>query len=228
MKKIALIVALDTERDALLAVLEGLQEECAADGQVFYVGRLGGASVEVIVAQSGIGKVNAAMCAASLIDRFHPDAVINTGVAGGCGPRVRPLDVVVARQCVYHDVWCGEPNLYGQVQGCPLYFPAAPQLLDRAVALGARPVLICTGDIFAQKDDVARILQKFPECEAVDMESASFAQVCYRRNIPFLSLRVISDSADGEENFGQYENFWEMAPRATFRVVRSLLEGLSA
>ena len=78
MKRIALIVALDTERDALLAVLEGLQEERSADGQVFYVGRLGDASLEVIVAQSGIGKVNAAMCAASLIDRFRPDAVINT------------------------------------------------------------------------------------------------------------------------------------------------------
>ncbi len=221
MKKIALIVALDTERDLLLGVLEGMQEEKSDLGKSFYRGRVG--HLEVIVVQSGIGKVNAAISASELISRYHPDAVINSGVAGGVGKRLNPLDVVAAQKCAYHDVWCMPPNAYGQVQGCPLYYAANSMLLEQALRLGAVPVTLCTGDIFVEKETVPPILAHFPDCEVVDMESAAIAQVCHIKKVPFLSLRVISDSADSENNLGQYINFWDEAPKATFRVVRGLL-----
>lgn len=223
-KKIAIIVALEPERDLLLGVLEGMQEEKSDLGKSFYRGRVG--RLEVIVVQSGIGKVNAAISASELISRYHPDAVINSGVAGGVGDRLKPLDVVAAQKCVYHDVWCMEPNAYGQVQGCPLYYEAEPGLLELAVSLGAIPVTLCTGDIFVEKENVPAILGHFPDCEVVDMESAAIAQVCYIKKTPFLSLRVISDSADSENNLGQYVNFWDEAPKATFRVVCGLLASL--
>lgn len=56
-----------------------------------------------------------------LIKNFAPDCVINTGVAGGIDVKTRVMDVVAGESVVYHDVWCGEPNLYGQVQGLPLF-----------------------------------------------------------------------------------------------------------
>ncbi len=223
-KKIAIVVALEPERDLLLGVLEGMQEEKSDLGKSFYRGRVG--RLEVIVVQSGIGKVNAAIATSKLISRYHPDAVINSGVAGGCGRRLKPLDVVAAQNCAYHDVWCMAPNAWGQVQGCPLYYEADAALLNLAVQFGATPVMLCTGDIFVEKENVPAILGHFPDCEVVDMESAAIAQVCYIKKTPFLSLRVISDSADSDNNLGQYINFWDEAPKATFRVVRGLLTSL--
>lgn len=219
MKKIALIAALEKER----VLIEQALGEGRREGGCF-VSRHG--DLEVIVASSGIAKVNAAVCTTELIGLFHPDAVINSGVAGGCGPDVKPLDVVAGKVCAYHDVWCLEPNAWGQVEGLPARFEADRTLLDKAVALGARPVLICTGDIFATKPDVERIRVHFPEVEAVDMESAAIAQVCHLKNVPFLSLRVISDNADADSNTGQYLDFWDRAPQATFRLVRSLIASL--
>ena len=223
-KKIAIVVALEPERQLFVLHQHGEQEEKSDLGKSFYRGRVG--RLEVIVVQSGIGKVNAAISASELISRYHPDAVINSGVAGGCGKRLKPLDVVAAQNCAYHDVWCMAPNAWGQVQGCPLYYEADAKLLNLAVQFGATPVMLCTGDIFVEKENVPAILGHFPDCEVVDMESAAIAQVCYIKKTPFLSLRVISDSADSDNNLGQYINFWDEAPKATFRVVRGLLTAL--
>jgi adenosylhomocysteine nucleosidase len=203
MQKIAIIVAMDKERELLMQSFS--QNE------------------NIIVAKSGIGKVNAALCAQALIQEFQPDVIINTGVAGGCGPDIRPLDVVVAKECCYHDVWCGEPNQKGQIQDLPARFVADEAWLGKALSCGAKPVLICSGDIFAGKDDVKRIKADFPTCQAVDMESAAIAQVCYLNKVPFLSVRVISDNADGEDNAAQYADFWNLAPQTSFSFLQKLL-----
>lgn len=228
MKKIGIIVAMDSEYRLLLQALRGTNDAQADtlrgtnDTQIEMArGQVGKCQVAII--KSGIGKVNAALQTARLIAGFLPDAIINTGVAGGCGPDIHPLDVVVGKECCYHDVWCGEPNQKGQVQGLPARYEGYATLLEQAVELGAKPALICTGDIFASKEDVQRIQQNFPDCRAVDMESAAIAHTCYLHQIPFLSLRVISDNADGEDNASQYEDFWSRAPQATFSLLHELL-----
>ena len=102
---------------------------------------------------SGIGKVNAAAAATEMILRDRPDCIINSGCAGSLKADVRVMDVVIGAQCAYQDVWCGEPNLPGQVEGEPQRFDADPGLLAAAKSL--RPGtgrlhsgLICTGDQF--------------------------------------------------------------------------------
>lgn len=203
MRKIAIIVAMDKERELLM-------QSFSQDSNI-------------LIAKSGIGKVNAALCAQALIQEFQPDVIINTGVAGGCGADIRPLDVVVAKECCYHDVWCGEPNQKGQIQDLPARFVADEAWLGKALSCGAKPVLICSGDIFAGKDDVKRIKADFPACQAVDMESAAIAQVCHLNQVPFLSVRVISDNADGEDNAAQYADFWNLAPQTSFSFLQKLL-----
>ena len=79
---------------------------------------------------SGIGKANAAATAAEMILLDRPDCIINSGCAGSLKADVRVMDVVIGAQCAYHDVWCGEPNLPGQVEGEPQRFDADPQLPD--------------------------------------------------------------------------------------------------
>ena len=63
----------------------------------------------------------------------------------------------------------------------------------------------------------------YPDALAVDMESAAIAQVCYLKNVPFICMRVISDTPGGDDNISQYENFWADAPRHTFEALKALL-----
>ena len=129
---IGVISAMDSEHRQLV---ERLQEKKVADyGHLHYVeGLLGGN--HVILTQCGIGKVNAAVGATELIRRFAPDCIISTGVAGGIDACLKVMDVVVSERLVYHDVWCGEGNEYGQVQGLPAAYEGCASLLEHALSL---------------------------------------------------------------------------------------------
>lgn len=186
---------------------------------------------EVILTQCGIGKVNAAAGTVELIRNFQPDCIISTGVAGGIDPCLNVMDVVVSRQTVYHDVWCGDGNAYGQVQGLPTFFQGNDKLYECALSLDTEtPVhggLICTGDQFVtDRSELNKIKKDFPEGLAVDMESAAIAQVCHLYKVPFISFRIISDTPGADKHFEQYLNFWaEMADRS-FHVTETFLKAL--
>jgi len=136
------------------------------------------------------------------------------------------MDVVAASQVVYHDVWCGEGNIYGQVQGCPERFIADTVLLDCALQTGARDGLLASGDFFiSNSGQASAILANFPEAIAVDMESGAIAQTCHKHGVPFLSLRIISDVA-GEDHQSEYDDFWKSISDSSFKAVRSFLEHL--
>ena len=182
--------------------------------------------------QSGIGKAGAARTATELILRERPDCIINSGCAGGLAPSVAVGDTVLGAQTAYHDVWCGEGNLPGQVQGLPQRFDADPALLQKALALpAAQPVhsgLICTGDWFvttAQEDE--KILKTYPEALACDMESAAIAQVCHHYGVPFLSFRMISDvHGSGQDATALYKDFWAKVADDSFSFLKLLIDKL--
>lgn len=217
--KIGIIVAMDKELALILPLLEG--SELVETGVVSYhKGRIG--SNDVAVMKCGIGKVNAAVGAVGLIDAFSPEVVINTGVAAGAGDGVGVMDVVVADRLVHHDFWCiGEE--WGRVPGCPRFFPALVPVI--ACREGAKSGLIATGELFiSRKEEVDAIRGHFPEVLAIDMESAAIAQVCCLREVPFVCLRVISDSPwTSDDNSGQYEDFWTDAPQKSFSLVSKIL-----
>ena len=170
-----------------------------------------------------------AMGTLTMVNHFQPQCVINTGVAGGAGKLVRVMDIVVAAQVAYHDVWCGPESPWGRVQGLPLYYDAAPSLLQLVPKQDDIHVgLICSGDQFVDDiDKVNDIKASFPQALAVDMESAAIAQVCYVRQVPFMSMRVISDSPGAShDNTQQYNDFWQDAPQHTFSVLQQMLQHL--
>ncbi len=225
--KTGIIVAMEKE----LALLLPNMEDCShtsVNGFTFHSGRIG--TREVVVMQCGIGKVNAAVGALTLIDTFHPSIVINTGVAGGTGhdegkPGIGEL--FLAREIAYHDVWCGPGTERGEAAGCPARF-SCPLPEDFGARLGAKEGLLASGDIFvSEPDDLARIKALYPEVAAVDMESAAIAQVCHLKDVPFVCMRVISDTPGDGDNISQYENFWTDAPARTFAAIRSLLQLIS-
>ncbi len=224
--KIGIIVAMSKELDLLLPLLKN-SEKSRMGGFEFHCGKVG--RHDVMVMQCGIGKVNAAMGTLTLVNSFLPDFVINSGVAGGADSTVNVMDVVAGARVAYHDVWCGPESELGQVQGLPLYFEGAQRLLNLVPEReGIHKGLICSGDQFIDTlDAVTRIKGDFPEALAVDMESGAIAQVCYLNKVPFLALRVISDSPGAShDNTRQYLDFWTDAPQETFNMVKDIITRL--
>ena len=197
-------------------------------------GRLG--NNDIVLWQCGIGKVNAAVGTMRLVQQHHPDAIISTGLAGGIDPLMQVMDVLAATQCVYHDVDCGSSLdcVRGQVQGLPARFDADQKLLDHALSVplasGERLMtgLICTGDQFiTDRERQNDIKRHFPDGLACDMESAAIAQTCHLLGIPFLSIRVISDTPGRTDNHAmQWEQFLASMCDRSFHFVKSYLESL--
>lgn len=184
------------------------------------------------VIKSGIGKADAARAATEFILTEHPDCIINSGCAGGVGKGLHVCDIVVGSQTAYHDVWCGEGNLPGQVQGLPQRFDADPALLRAALSLQTaqlvRSGLICTGDQFlTSPEDDARVLGIYPDALACDMESAAIAQVCRHYGVPFLSFRMISDvHGSGQDATALYKDFWQKVADDSFAFLKLLIDKL--
>lgn len=224
--KIGIIVAMRKELDLLLPLLQD-SEESRMSGFEFHCGKMGGH--DVMVMQCGIGKVNAAMGALMLVNHFAPNYVINSGVAGGADKSVNVMDVVAGERVAYHDVWCGPESELGRVQGLPLYFEGSLRLLELLPERDdIHKGLICSGDQFIDTmDQVNRIKGNFPDALAVDMESGAIAQVCHLCGVPFLALRVISDSPGAShDNTRQYMDFWTDAPQETFTIVKDIINQL--
>ena len=226
--KIGIIAAMSSEYKQVAQLLENKKEY--VEGIYEYTeGTI--KNNTIILTKCGIGKVNAAVGAVELIRTFQPDCVISTGVAGGIDKCLKVMDVVASAQIVYHDVWCGEGNAYGQIQGMPTFFEGNKTLFDCAISLDTEtPIhggLICSGDKFiTDREELDVIKGNFPEGLAVDMESGSIAQVCHIYKVPFISFRIISDTPGAENHWEQYTNFWgEMADRS-FDVTKAFLESL--
>ena len=181
--------------------------------------------------QCGIGKVNSAVGASEVINAFHPQLVISTGVAGGADAALNPTEVVVSTACAYHDVYCGSECAAGQVPGLPAEFASPHALVEKACTLPCTtPVhagLIVTGDWFVDsKEKMRHILHTFPNAKAVDMESASIAHTCKLYDVPFVSFRIISDVPLKDHKAAQYYDFWERMANGSFEVTRHFLQSL--
>ena len=202
-------------------------------GYTFYSGSLSG--VNIVLVQSGIGKVASALATALLIQQFKPDAVINTGSAGGFDAELNVGDVVISTEVRHHDVDVTAFGYeMGQVPQMPAAYTAHPELIRAAeqsiAALGVcntKKGLIATGDSFiCDPARIAIIRQQFPTMLAVEMEGAAIAQVCHMLNTPFVVIRSLSDIA-GKESPQSFEAYLEVASKNSSAMVLELLQRLS-
>lgn len=229
--KIGIITAMSMEHDQIVGLLHNKKELIGGPFK-FTEGEVGGNTL--VLMQCGIGKVNASAGAVELISRFTPDCIISTGVAGGIDTCLKVMDVVASSHIVYHDVWCGEGNEYGQIQGLPTYFTGNEQLLQCALSLTPEAKemtihggLICSGDKFiTDRTELDYIKGKFPKGLAVDMESGAIAQVCHLYQVPFISFRIISDTPGADEHWQQYTNFWQTVAERSFGITHQFLNAL--
>lgn len=224
---IAIIAAMDKELNTLLDALTVASIEVLAD-KTFYVGTLNGK--EVVIAKSGIGKVNAAVTTAILLQRYDIDYLINTGVAGGVLPS-QSQDIVIAKTLAYSDVDVTRisPNLpYGQMEGEPLSVASDPALVRQAEAIlkasntNFRVGALVSGDQFITSIDQLRpIMNVVPNVIACEMEAMAVALTAYHFSVPFLVMRGISDVLDEPSQVSDYHQIAaQIAAKTTAFVMR--------
>ncbi|WP_105127834.1 5'-methylthioadenosine/adenosylhomocysteine nucleosidase [Streptococcus suis] len=226
--KFGIIAAMPQE---LKILVEQLQDkvEVTVLGRTYYQGRMG--QHEVVLVQSGIGKVMSAMSVAILADRFAVDAIVNTGSAGAVADGIAIGDVVVATHLAYHDVdVTAFGYAYGQMAGQELYYPADQALLEKLAGVLAEQEiishqgLIVTGDSFiAGQDKIASIKEHFSEVLAVEMEGAAIAQAAVNTGKPFLVIRAMSDTAQGDANI-TFDEFIIQAGERSAQTLIAFLE----
>lgn len=234
MKRIGIIGAMPQEVEALSGMLENRDTQTHA-GSTFHQGQLHG--VDVMVLQSGIGKVNAAVGTTLMLERFQPDAIINTGSAGGFDEGLEIGDIVVSSEVRHHDVDATAFGYaHGQVPQMPAAFVPDEQLVSVAREcireLGEVRVaegLIATGDVFmACPEHVARTRALFPEMIAAEMEAAAIAQVCHLYDCPFVVTRALSDIAGSQDNHLSFDAFLVKAAEHSTRMVSAMVKRLGA
>ncbi len=220
---IGIIGALPEEVDRLheLLVDETISEHV---GRRFHSGLLGAQRVTLV--QSRIGKVAAAVTAATLIRDYDVDAIIFTGVAGALSDHLRVGDVVIASELIQHDLQ-GPPELFarGEIPLLRVIELSTDDALTAAAVAAAhefvesgfgdivtqealaglgidRPTVhvgqVATGDEFIHGDLKHVVRSRTPNAICVDMEGAAVAQVCLEHGgVPLCVIRSISDLASG-------------------------------
>ncbi|MBQ2952113.1 MAG: 5'-methylthioadenosine/adenosylhomocysteine nucleosidase [Clostridia bacterium] len=225
---IGLIGAMAVEVEGLMACLTD-REETRIGMDCFVSGRLFGQ--EAVLAVCGPGKVNAALCAQSMILHFHPEWVLNLGVAGAGEAGVSIGDMVIATAAVQHDMDTspiGDP--VGMVSKINLVeIPCDAALRARLVAAAStvegmrvHQGIIATGDQFIHDGAVRSRINGLFHAKAVEMEGGAVAQACYMHGVPCGVLRSISDQADGHSEM-DYPTFTRLAAAHSQQVVEKLL-----
>jgi len=192
-------------------------------------------SVPVAVVLCGIGKVNAAIAATLLIERYAPVIMVNSGCAAGIDSRLALGDVVIGEQLMHHDVdLTAFGYALGQVAKMPGAFSSDARLIElahqAAQATGVDGVHygdIVSGDAFiADPVKVSIIKQHFPNAYAIDMEAAAIAQTCHFYGIPFVSIKAISDVADGAA-ISSFEEMLDTAGKNSAKTSLNMLTELA-
>jgi adenosylhomocysteine nucleosidase len=218
-------------------------------GLRFTTGLLG--AERVVVADAGIGKVNAAVTTTLLIEHFSPSLVIFTGIAGGLNPELDPGDIVIASEVAHHDfaivtddsieTMATRNPASGEVN--PIKIPADSAMLaiarEAAEAAAFEPVplldgsrpprvfdgIVVTGESFIASGTTKQELRRRFRADAVEMEGAAVAQVCYQMGVPWLVIRSISDRADSSA-VRDADRFYQIAAHNSASLVITLMDRL--
>ncbi|MBZ6422664.1 MAG: 5'-methylthioadenosine/S-adenosylhomocysteine nucleosidase [Staphylococcus aureus] len=225
---IGIIGAMEEEVTILKNKLTQLSEISVAHVK-FYTGIL--KDREVVITQSGIGKVNAAISTTLLINKFKPDIIINTGSAGALDESLNVGDVLISDDVKYHDADATAFGYeYGQIPQMPVAFQSSKPLIEKVSQvvqqqqqLTAKVGLIVSGDSFiGSVEQRQKIKKAFPNAMAVEMEATAIAQTCYQFNVPFVVVRAVSDLANGEAEMC-FEAFLEKAAVSSSQTVEALV-----
>ena len=232
MKKLGIIGAMDLEVETLLGVLENHQAEDRG-GCTFHLGILEG--LDVVIVRCGVGKVNAAMCAQILCDRYAVTHIVNTGIAGSLCADLDIGDLVVSMDAMYHDFDCVHFGYdMGKVPGMDVVaFPANEELIRLAFAAAeevntghTKIGRVASGDLFVAEKAAKEAIIAKTSALCTEMEGAAIAHAAYKNGVPFVILRAISDKADDSAEM-DYPTFEAIAAHRCAAVTMKLAKNLA-
>lgn len=225
-KLIGIIGAMDIEVDGIVADMTEISIETIGTMR-FVKGKL--FDKDIVVCKCGIGKVFAAICAQSMILKYNPDIIVNSGVAGALLPELSVLDTVVATDVVQHDMDTsplGDP--VGLISGINVIKinaddKASQLIVDISKGLGINTLrgTIASGDQFIASAEKKSIIFDAFGALACEMEGASIGQVCYVNNVKFAIIRSISD---GKGEALDYFTFSGLAAERAIKILKKFIE----
>ncbi|MDE6657159.1 MAG: 5'-methylthioadenosine/adenosylhomocysteine nucleosidase [Oscillospiraceae bacterium] len=223
MKIIGIIGAMPSElKDIQSAQVDAIKTELA--GYEFHESMHG--NNKIISVCCGIGKVNSAICTQILIDKFQVDQIINTGIAGGMKADIKILEIVISTSVLSHDLdahfLADYPPYHAEFEADSKLQALAKSICDKKQIITHAGKII-SGDIFVTDSVIkAKLITKYNPY-AVDMETSAIGQCAWRNQIPFVSIRCISDLAD-DDGAMSFDNFEKLATKRVAEIVLTMCE----
>ena len=228
---IGIIGAMEEEVNEILKYVN-LNNTSELQGYKFYEGTISGK--DIVLMQSGIGKVNSTLSTTLLFTNYDVDYVINVGSAGGLNLSQNVGDIVISDAVAHHDVdVTAFGRAWGEVPGMPLFFKPDEYLCSKVKDIieqneyTCHTGLIVSGDQFICKSEQVDTIQShFKGAMCAEMEAASIAQVCHVFNKKFIILRSLSDIFNKGENSVQFDEYLKKASRASAKICKDLVSVL--
>ena len=230
---IGIIGAMEVEVQALKDLMDNAELK-EISSVVFYRGKING--IDTVVAVAGVGKVNAAVCAQTMILEYSPDYIINTGVAGGLSEELKIGDAAVADKVAEHDMDTSPlGDELGFITGIDRVYMPCDEYISGLMYDAAKSVdginavrgTIASGDQFIASEEQRRFIKKNFNAVAAEMEGAAIGHVCTMNNVKFGVLRAISDGANSDSTI-DFPTFTKMAVKNTVEIITKMLNKLAA
>ena len=227
-----MIAILGAMREEVAPLLERIKDykEVKHANNVFYLANF--SSKELVIAYSKIGKVNAALTASVMIEKFGARKLLFTGGAGALNPNLKIGDMLYATSLVQHDVDItafGHPHGYVPETSIFIKSDDALNALASSVAaekgIALKGGIIATGDQFICDNAKKEWLKATFKADAAEMEGASVALVCESLGVPFFVLRAISDEAGGSAEF-DFDKFLQDSANVSAQFMLAMIERL--
>jgi adenosylhomocysteine/aminodeoxyfutalosine nucleosidase len=190
--------------------------------------------LDIVLSYSKIGKVNAALTAATMIEKFGAEQLLFTGVAGAVSPHLKIGNLIAATKLCQHDLDItafGHPH--GYVPEGSVYVEPSHELLHLAKTVAdekgivLKGGIIATGDQFIADPERKEWVKEMFEADAIEMEGAAVATVCDALDVPFFVLRSISDAADMDATF-DFDEFLKHASQMSSSFIMAMLDKIAA
>ena len=229
---IAFLGAMDIEVDGIKEQMTDIDITKVGPYE-YYRGKLHGK--EIVVAKCGIGKVSAGSCATALIQLFHPELVVNTGVAGGLWKNkgMQTGDLVIGTKTVHHDADATALGYaIGQVPDQPEYFVCDEAAADTFYRIATEELtvqvfrgVVASGDAFVSSNERSAFIRDTFDAASCEMEGAALGQVCLAFDTPFCCIRSISDCADDDAHT-DYPTFEKLASANSIALVSAFVKAM--
>ena len=229
MKKVGIIAAMQEEMEAIKQIMCNIEEIKIYD-LTFFIGKIN--QKECVLVESGVGKVNGSRTTQILIDKFEIEYVINVGSAATANDELEIGDIVIGENLVQHDF---DITAFGHKKGyisnigesvksakvLVKKFESAINNMDNIdykIKIGT----IASGDIFCTDITMKKKINSKFNADAIEMEGAAIAQVCYLDKVPFIIVRSISDNPNGNNNI-TFEEYLELASKRCSEILKDVI-----